>query len=164
MTAPTIHRLGRDDLDRFTAVIRLFEAEFGMAGFRLPPPAHLQSCLEDPHFWVFAALRAGQVVGGLTAYVLRQYYVERPLVYVYDLAVATAWQRQGIGQHLMTAVQEAAREAGCEEVFVQADQDEPHALGFYRSTRPTEEEAVAHFYYVLHPPPYHFKPSGKTSG
>jgi aminoglycoside 3-N-acetyltransferase I len=38
---------------------------------------------------------------------------------------------------------------GFEEVFVQADKIDTNAVDFYRSTKPTEEEQVLHFYYRL---------------
>lgn len=40
-----------------------------------------------------------------------------------------------------------------EQVFAQANKDEDQAMDFYRSTRPTEEENVLHFYYSLHRDP-----------
>jgi aminoglycoside 3-N-acetyltransferase I len=38
---------------------------------------------------------------------------------------------------------------GFEEVFVQADEADDYALDFYRTTKPTNEEKVRHFYYSL---------------
>src|SRR4051794_40816887 len=96
-----IKRLENKDLGRFIALIRVFEEVFEMEGFQLPSEKHLQQLLGKEGFLVFVALFKGEVVAGLTAYTLAQYYSERPLVYIYDLAVMSPHQRQGIGKRLM---------------------------------------------------------------
>jgi len=145
----TIRKLDPQDVAVFQQEIRLFETVFEMKQFNMPPAEHLQSLLQRPHFMAFVALVQDQVVGGLTAYVLDQYYSERPLAYIYDLAVANAYQRKGIGSQLLVALNAWCRSHNFEEVFVQADEVDDYALDFYRSTRPTEEEKVRHFYYTL---------------
>ena len=120
-----------------------------MKSFKLPPERHLKSLLRKPGFMAFVAKSGAKVIGGLTAYVLYQYYAEKPLAYIYDLAVKTNLQRQGIGQQLISAINDHCRKQGFEEVFVQADRIDQHAVDFYRKTHPTEEEDVLHFYYSL---------------
>jgi len=88
-------------------------------------------------------------VGGLTGYRLDPYYSEKPLAYIYDLAVKKERQRQGIGKKLIEEVTQYFANEGFEEVFVQADKEDDYALDFYRSTVPTEEEDVSHFYYRI---------------
>lgn len=41
------------------------------------------------------------------------------------------------------------RQKGFEEVFVQADKVDDYAIDFYRSTKPTDEEQVVHFYKLI---------------
>jgi ribosomal protein S18 acetylase RimI-like enzyme len=94
------------------------------------------------------ALLEEKVVGGLTAYTLQQYYSERPLVYIYDLAVLSHYQRQGIGKLLMEEITAFCKGIGMEEVFVQADQVDQHAIEFYQATGGIAEQVV-HFYYPL---------------
>jgi aminoglycoside 3-N-acetyltransferase I len=145
---PKINKLSPQDLDQFIALIRVFEDVFEMEDFRMPDESHLQNLLAKDSFHVFVALVDNQVVGGLTAYTLEQYYSKRPLVYIYDLAVQTHYQRQGIGRLLMAGVNQYCREAGMEEVFVQADEVDGHAIEFYRSTGGIAEKVV-NFYYPL---------------
>ncbi len=95
------------------------------------------------------AIAENQILGGLTVYILDQYYSEQPLAYIYDLAIAKKFQRQGIGKKLITALREYCNENGFEEVFVQADKADDIAIDFYRSTKITAEEQVVHFYYKL---------------
>ncbi|MBB5437978.1 ribosomal protein S18 acetylase RimI-like enzyme [Pedobacter sp. AK017] len=136
------------DVAHFDALIRLFEEVFEMKDFVMPPADHLERLLARDDFFVFVVLRDGEVIGGLTSYTLRQYYSTSPLVYIYDLAVATAYQRKGIGKMLIAAIQNYCKNIGVEEVFVQADVADDYALDFYRSTGATGEDVV-HFYYPL---------------
>ena len=137
-----IKKLDRDGLMLFVELIRIFENVFEMENFELPQEEHLQVLLEENNFSVFVALRDGKVVGGLTAYLLKQYYSKRPLMYVYDLALKAENQRQGIGKLLMSAITQYSEELGAEEVYVQADEIDQHAVTFYYSTGATASKVV----------------------
>ena len=143
-----IKKLEPLDLPQFKDLIRLFEDVFEMVNFKLPDDTHLQALLNNKDFYVFVALQQDKVVGGLTAYQLQQYYSKLPLVYVYDLAVKTKYQRQGIGKMLMAGITEYCKNIGVEEVFVQADEVDDYALKFYAATGAMPEKVV-HFYYPL---------------
>jgi aminoglycoside 3-N-acetyltransferase I len=145
----SIEKLSSRKLDEFIELIRVFEDVFEMKNFNLPAAAHLQSLLDNPGFLVFVAKFRDKVIGGLTVYILDQYYSGKPLAYIYDLAVSVAHQRQGIGKKLILYLTEYCRKNGFEEVFVQADKIDDYAIDFYRTTRPTNEEQVVHFYYTL---------------
>jgi GNAT superfamily N-acetyltransferase len=143
-----VKRLDKKDLDQFLAIIGVFEEVFEMKGFHMPGEKYLQALLAKEGFMVFVALQEEKVVGGLTAYTLEQYYSQRPLVYIYDLAVLSHFQRQGIGKLLMEAITTYCKGIGYEEVFVQADQVDQHAIEFYQATGGIAEQVV-HFYYPL---------------
>ncbi len=149
MTDISIHKLNQEEIDTFVSLLKLFEDVFEMKDFKMPPADHLEKLLSKKDFVVFVAKLNNQVVGGLTVYVLDQYYAEQPLAYIFDLVVNTELQRKGIGKQLISAVNSYCKEQGFEEVFVQADRVDQHAVNFYRSTQPTEEEDVLHFYYSL---------------
>ncbi|OJJ18223.1 AAC(3)-I family aminoglycoside 3-N-acetyltransferase [marine bacterium AO1-C] len=144
-----IKKLALTDISQFVELIKVFEVVFEMKNFQMPPQAHLEKLLAKPDFMVFVAIQDEAVVAGLTIYTLEQYYATKPLAYIYDLAVKTALQRQGIGQQLIKAANAHCKALGYEEIFVQADKVDDYALDFYRKTQPTEEEDVSHFYYTL---------------
>jgi ribosomal protein S18 acetylase RimI-like enzyme len=144
-----VKKLSGQDLETFKKLILVFEDVFEMKNFQMPDDDYLQQLLAKDSFYVFVALSEGKVVGGLTAYVLQQYYSRLPLVYIYDLAVQTAFQRKGIGKQLMTSIINYCKENGVEEVFVQADEVDDYAVEFYSSTG-GRGERVRHFYYPLH--------------
>jgi len=138
------------DTADFAALIRVFADAFEMPhGYKPPAESHLRGALETPHFLAMVATADGTIIGGLTAYILPQYYRERPQAYLYDIAVAAAFQRRGIGRKLLQAFNAQYAQKGFEEVFVQADVEDTHALDFYRATGACREAAVIHFTYEL---------------
>lgn len=141
--------LQSDNIKEFKDLIVIFENVFEMKNFNLPSELHLQKLLNQETFYVVTARANNKVIGGLTVYVLDQYYSDKPLAYIYDLAVLTNYQRKGVGRKLIAFTNQYFKEKGFEEVFVQADEVDNYALDFYRLTNPTEEEKVRHFYYKL---------------
>jgi aminoglycoside 3-N-acetyltransferase I len=137
-----ILKLAPGQLEEFIDLIRLLEEVFDMQNFVLPDKDHLQDLLQKDDFLVFVALSGKKIVGGLTAYTLQQYYSVRPLAYLYDLGISPEFQRRGIGRRLISGITDYCREAGMEEVFVQADEEDVHALDFYRSTGATSARVV----------------------
>ena len=144
-----VRKLSSSDIDKFIKLIRVFEDVFEMENFVMPNKEHLSHVLAKPDFFVFVAMDKGEIIGGLTVYTLQQYYSVKPLAYIYDLAVLSSFQRQGVGSKLIAEVNKHCHENGYEEVFVQADKVDDYAVDFYRSTKPTAEEDVFHFSYEL---------------
>ncbi len=144
-----IKKLSHSDLANFKILVKMFEDVFEMEDFTIPDDNHLSSLITNPNFIAFVAIYDHQVVGGLTAYVLHQYYSKKPLAYIYDLAVSTQHQRKGIGRQLVAAFNLYCKDQGFEESFVQADKVDDYALDFYRKTKITAEEQVVHFSYTL---------------
>ncbi|GIZ09042.1 GNAT family N-acetyltransferase [Flavobacterium sp. UMI-01] len=145
----TIYPLKKEDISLFKKLIYLFEDVFIMENFDIPNDPHLENLLNKNDFHAIVAIHNNEIVGGLTAYTLQQYYSIKPLAYIFDLAVAVQFQRQNVGTQLINYSKEYFKEIGYEEVFVQADKVDDYAVKFYRKTKPTVEEDVSHFYYVL---------------
>ncbi|MDX2284746.1 MAG: GNAT family N-acetyltransferase [Bacteroidia bacterium] len=141
-----LQRLSPADLPAFKALLALFEEVFEPEPGPRPGDAHLSRLLARPDFIVLAALRGGIVLGGLTAYLLESPTHPRPMTYLYDLAVAAAHQRQGIARQLIGSLLEHSRALGAYEVFVQADEEDAHALAFYRSTGAAEAQVRQYSY------------------
>lgn len=94
---------------------------------------YIDALLSRETFWAFAALSGKEVVGGLTAHMLPMTRSESAEVFIYDVAVRTDRQREGIGRHLVTALRSDATAAGYGDVFVPVDSADDHALDFYRA-------------------------------
>lgn len=146
----TTEILRANDLEGLKELISLFEVVFKMKPFKRPSDQHLSRLLADPHFFCGSGKGWRSIIGGLTVYLLEQYYAESPLAYIYDLAVLETYQRKGVGKRLVAYTIEHCKGKGFEEVFVQADMPDDYAIDFYRKTYPTREEQVVHFSYELH--------------
>lgn len=135
-----------------TDMIHLIEVFKEVFGTEYDTPAttdHLQKLLSKDSFYAVVARERKKIVGGLIIHILDQYYSNKPVGYIYDLAVLVEYQRQGIGSRLIEFTREHCRNLDCEEIFVQVEKVDFFALDFYRSTRVSEEDAVVHFTYDL---------------
>lgn len=112
----------------FAMMAEVFEEECERLG-----DAYLDRLLRREDFWVIAAFVGDDIVGGLTAHTLPMTRSESSEIFIYDIAVRQDQQRKGVGRRLMTALREAATAAGIEDAFVPADNDDTHALDFYRA-------------------------------
>lgn len=144
-----ITKLTDQEIDQFIGLITLFEEVFEMDALERPSDTHLKNVLSKPGFMAFIATEGDKIVGGMTVYLMEQYYAVQQLAYIFDLAVLSSHQRQGIGSALIRYLKDDGREQGYQEIFVQADLADDYALDFYRSTKPDNEENVIHFTYTL---------------
>lgn len=144
-----IQLLNANDIDKLNELVSIFERVFEMENFKRPTRKHFEQVLYQDNFIAVIAMIDGRVVGGLTLYILHQYYSEKPLAYLYDLAVLPEYQRIGIGKKLMEFIVDYGKRQGFDELYVQADKADHHALDFYRSTKPGREDEVIQFSYLL---------------
>lgn len=93
----------------------------------------LVALLRREDFWVLAATEGEVVVGGLTAHALPMTRDRSTELFIYDLAVRTDRQRNGIGRALVAELLTLGRAAGIATAFVPADNEDTHALEFYRA-------------------------------
>jgi aminoglycoside 3-N-acetyltransferase I len=147
MTSPfSIHRLAPDDVAMMEALSTTFGEAFhevGTYGGARPSAAYLKRLLGSDDFIALAALKGGDVVGGMAAYELRKFEQERSEIYIYDLAVAAAHRRQGIATALILELRKIAAERGAYVIFVQADHGDGPAIALY--TKLGTREDVLHF-------------------
>jgi aminoglycoside 3-N-acetyltransferase I len=102
-------------------------------------PERIAKLLLEDKFWLFGAFDGDIPVGGLTAHVLPMTREDGDELFIYDIAILPSYQRQGVGRQLIVAVLEAARAQGILSTFVPADNDDGHALDFYRSVGGLEQ-------------------------
>ena len=101
----------------FAVMAEVFEEE--RKPLSLP---YLDYLLSRDDLWIIAAFANSQLIGGITAYTLPLTRTESSELFLYDLAVLPAHQRQGAGTRLVKALRNAA-----------ADNEDTHALDFYRA-------------------------------
>ena len=71
--------------------------------------------------------------GGLTAHTLPMTRSESREIFIYDVAVRADHQRRGVGRLLLRHLARLANDAGIVDLFVPADDEDVHALEFYRA-------------------------------
>lgn len=133
MTNLSTKRLGPGD-DALAA--KLFGLMAEVFDEQAPAPlsqAYVDRLLARADFWVIAAFMDGELVAGITAHVLPMTRNETSELFIYDLAVKTTYQRRGIGRELVLALRAGGAAAGIGDVFVPADNEDRHALDFYRA-------------------------------
>ena len=94
---------------------------------------YVDGLLERPDFWAIAAFVDGAIVGGITAHTLPLTNAETSEIFIYDIAVRPDQQRKGVGRRLIGALREEAAAAGVAVLFVLAEDEDAHALDFYRA-------------------------------
>jgi aminoglycoside 3-N-acetyltransferase I len=125
----TFTRLGPGDRDRAKALFALMAAVFDEDCEPLSD-AYVDRLLGRADFWVIAALSDDELVGGLTAHTLPMTRTQVSELFIYDLAVRPEYQRRGVGRGLIAHLRSAA---GAAEIFVAVDDEDAHALDFYRA-------------------------------
>lgn len=145
-TDVSILPLGPEDLGLMRDMLSMFGDAFGerdtYTGAQ-PSDDYLRQRLASDAFIAIAAMHGDTVVGGLAAYVLPKFEQARSEVYLYDLAVAEAYRRQGIATAMIDALRGIAAARGAWVVFVQADRGDEPAIALYDKLGTREE--VLHF-------------------
>ena len=133
-----ILRLTVDHLDLARQTFAMMTEVFGDDGEALSLD-YLGRILRRPDLWALAAVVDDQPVGALTAHALPMTRTETSELFIYDLAVRADWQRRGIGRALVERLLTAADPATISSIFVPADNEDIHALHFYRAVGGTPE-------------------------
>jgi aminoglycoside 3-N-acetyltransferase I len=140
-----IKRLTEEHLAEFAALVNLFNLVFEEEP-KIGSENHLRQLLRRKDFIVLAALTENEVVGGLTAYELPLYYSDSSEIFLYDLAVKSEYQRQGIGKGLIQSLKAYCIESKIKAFFVMAHEEDEHAVEFYRATGGKSEKVVNFLY------------------
>jgi ribosomal protein S18 acetylase RimI-like enzyme len=119
-----IVRLGIDDQDVVAAMSDLFDAP--------AVPEHTERFLRDDGHHLLVAREKSEIAGFVTG-VEMTHPDKGTEMFLYELAVAERWQRQGVGRSLVDALAQLARSHGCYGMWVLTDDDNEAALATYAS-------------------------------
>ena len=108
-----------------------------------PNDAYLKRLLSGDNFVAVAAFAAENVIGGIAGYLLPKFEQPRMELYVYDVAVATAYRRRGVATAMFQELKSVAAARGVYVIFVQADYGDEAAIALY--TKLGVREDVLHF-------------------
>ncbi|WP_161884337.1 GNAT family N-acetyltransferase [Deinococcus alpinitundrae] len=127
-----LKRLQAGDREQASALFTLMAEVFDEEAQPLSA-AYLNQLLNRETFWAIGAFDGEQVLGGVTAHTLPMTRNETAEIFIYDLAVDPAFQRQGIGRRLISELRTQAAAVGINVLFVPADNEDLEALEFYRA-------------------------------
>lgn len=142
----SVKQLTANDLALMHGLLDCFGEAFNEGdtyGANRPDADYLQDLLGSETFIALVALREDAVVGALAAYELKKFEQQRSELYIYDLAVAAPYRRQGVATSLIRSLQTIASERGAWVIFVQADYVDEPAVNLYEKLGTREE--VLHF-------------------
>lgn len=139
-------RLGPDQVPAMRAVLDLLGREFEDVptySEHQPSNGYLANLLRSETFIALAAFDGEIAIGGLAAYVLPKFEQARSEVYIYDLAVALEYRRQGVATALINHLRREAKQLGAYVIYVQADYGDEPAVALYSKLGTRED--VMHF-------------------
>jgi aminoglycoside 3-N-acetyltransferase I len=137
---PGDERLARETFRTMEAVFEEDESETRDAEGEPLRDEDVADLLRREEFWALVATEDDDVVGGVTAHVLPMTRNRGTELFLYDLAVRADRQRRGIGRALVGELLALAHLAGIGTAFVPADEEDTHALEFYRAIGGTESK------------------------
>lgn len=142
--------LTKNDSNQLLELIKLFGDAFEDPATylkALPSNDYLQRFLENSSNLVLVAVDdKSTVLGGLVAYVLDKFEQNRKEIFVYDLGIATAHQRKGLGTGLLNHLKTVAKQLGAYQIFVEAEGGDDRAIEFYKTI--ANEEIKAHHFTI----------------
>lgn len=137
-----------ESAEEFQGLLEVFREVFDWEESEFPDSSYFSNLLENRHFLVLVAKAEGKIIGGLTAYVLPSYQIKKSSIFIYDLGVATSFQRQGIGKKLLDRLLDYAKNHQIQDVFIDTElEDNEDALAFYRKTGFDSQVKVVQYTY-----------------
>jgi ribosomal protein S18 acetylase RimI-like enzyme len=87
-----------------------------------------------PHYVGLLAFVDGEAAGFANCFLGVSTFAARPLLNIHDIAVSPRFQRRGVGEALLRAVEARARERGCCKITLEVLEGNAGAIGAYRKT------------------------------
>ena len=109
-----IQQLEPEDVSTMEALSDVFGEAFEQRAtycHNRPSRDYLRKLLAGDTFIALAALKDNKVIGGVAAYELHKFELERSEIYLYDLAVLTEYRRNGVATALIEKLKQLAFQA-----------------------------------------------------
>lgn len=104
--------------------------------------------LSDDNFHVFVAIKAGLVIGGLTAYTLPLFTRAETEIFLYEIGVQESFMRQGVASTLIEALNVFCREKKISTIFLCTELENKAAQALYEKMG-GEKEIVAMYTFTM---------------
>jgi ribosomal protein S18 acetylase RimI-like enzyme len=114
------------------------------------PADSLEAFLMDPANYLIVAEAEGEPVGYLVAYRLQRPDRQAAQMFIYEVDVAEAWRRRGLGSALLEEIRRLARAERMFEAFVLTSRGNEAARRLYaRTGAAVEDDAALLFVYPI---------------
>jgi aminoglycoside 3-N-acetyltransferase I len=140
-----IKKLAPDEIEPAKELILLFG--FDDEKSSLSSDEYIAEMLARIDFHVVIALKDGKLIGGLTAYGMKMFKSEKTEMFLYEIEVAEAYRRNGIGKALIEFLKKICEEKSIAEMFVGTEKDNTAARNLYSSTGGVADEDSVWFNY-----------------
>jgi ribosomal protein S18 acetylase RimI-like enzyme len=124
---PKIRRLESGDAATAAALIRQFHSS-------VVPPDRIESLLSNEWNFLVVAEVEGDLAGFVWAYRLERLYGNPFVIFLYEIEVAPAYRRKGVGAELITFIRELSNRERPTEMFLFTNHSNAAAVEFYNST------------------------------
>jgi len=141
-----IKKLKHNEVSDFRSLVEIFKTVFEN-DLQIADNGQLGKLLANPDFLVFVIKTNNEVVGGVSIYILHQYYSIKPVAYIYDVGISPKFQRKGLGKLLIAEVCAFCKTNEFEEAYVEAETDDMDAVNFYKKTMFNKIILATHFTY-----------------
>jgi ribosomal protein S18 acetylase RimI-like enzyme len=128
-----IHRLHRGDEQLALQVVRDLMPEEERDS-REPSLRHLRQFLAQDSNYLIVATVGKLPVGFLTAYRMPALSCDASMVYIFEIDVARAYRRQGIGKQMVNLLKGLCEGSDVEDIWVGTENDNIAAKRLYEST------------------------------
>jgi ribosomal protein S18 acetylase RimI-like enzyme len=104
-------------------------------------PDQTRSFLIEPRNAIVGAVAEGALIGFASGTILI-HPDKTPLLFVNEVGVDEGWRRRGIGKRLVATLNDWARSAGCDGIWLATEADNDPARALYRSLGARETGGV----------------------
>lgn len=111
-------------------------------------PVRLKDYLAEPNHLMLVAIADGVVVGQCAA-VIHRHPDKVTELYIDEVGVTPAFQRQGVARRLLDEIFALGKSLGCEEAWVGTELDNEPARALYHARKPESEETFVMYEYDL---------------
>src|SRR4051812_40587305 len=121
----------RDATDSDADALAALISDLGYPTEAIDIPRRLQRFCANGACRVLVAVAGNRVAAFAAIELTRPIHHDHPVAHLSAFAVATGARRNGIGRQLLEAVEESAREAGCQHAVVTSAEHRADAHAFY---------------------------------
>ncbi|MFT4600415.1 MAG: aminoglycoside 3-N-acetyltransferase I [Arenicella sp.] len=129
-----------DELEKFVQLRQIF-----IEVFKEDAPAlneeQFKQLRDNRSFIAIGATVGFELVGGLAAHIVTNYYKGGLDLFIYDIAIKPDHQKKGIGNELIKFAKQFCIDHKIKEMYVSAESVDEKALSYYRNSEGKEVES-----------------------